>query len=289
MMGALDLAVVRAIARKDLGGYLANPTGYVFLTLFIGATAAAGFLQEGFFARNLADLALLNKAMPAILMLFVPALTMGSWADERRGGTEEILLTLPVRDIEAVLGKYLGALGMYTVALGFSLVHLFVLAYLGEPDPGLMLSTYLGYWLVGVLFVAIGLLGSLLTANATVAFVLGVVGCAAVVFAGTEPWATGLLGTALFALLAALLWLVLRGESRGMAIAGAVGAGVGAVLWLTGLWPRFVETFEVLSVGRRFASFGEGVFRLGDAVYFLGGAAVLVYLCAFVLGRRHWS
>jgi len=287
MLG-VDTDVVRAVARKDLRGYLANPTGYVFLTLFIGTTAAAGFLQEGFFSRNLADLALLNKLMPAILMFFVPAITMGSWSDERRGGTEELLLTLPVRDSEVVLGKYVGALGMYTVALLFSLTHLAVLAYLGSPDPGLMFSTYLGYWLMGALLVAVGLLGSTFTANPTVSFILGVVGSAGLVFAASEQWATGLLGTAIFAGLTALGWLVVKGESRGAAIAGAVGGGVGAVLWLTGGWPGFVDAFEVLSMGRRFTSFGEGMFRLGDALYFVGGSAVLLYLCSFLLGRRHW-
>jgi ABC-2 type transport system permease protein len=114
------------------------------------------------------------------------------------------------------------------------------------------------------------------------------VGSAALVFAASEQWATGLLGTAIFACLFALGWLVIKGESRGAAIAGAVGVGLGAVLWLTGIWSGFVETFEVLSMARRFAGFGEGMFRLGDALYFVGGAAVLLYLCSFLLGRRHW-
>lgn len=284
----IDTKIVSAIARKDLRTNLANPTGYVFLTLFIGATAAAGFLQEGFFARNLADLALLNKLMPAVLMFFVPAVTMGAWADEKRGGTEELLLTLPVRDAEVVLGKYLGALGMFTVALGFSLVHVLVLAYLGSPDAGLMLATYVGYWLMGALMVAIGLLGSIFTANATVGFVLGVVGCAALVFAASEPWAAGLLGTAMLAGVCAIAWLTWSGQSRGSALAAAIGGAVGAILWLTAMWPAFTEAFEVLSIPKHFASFGEGVFRLGDLFYFVGGTALVLYLCSFLLGRRQW-
>ena len=141
----IDWRVIRAIARRELGSYLGNPAGYVFLTLFIAATGAGAFLQAGFFARNLADLALLNKVMPAILMLFVPAVTMNVWAEERRRGTDELLLTLPVRDLEVVLGKYLGALGVYTVGLLFALAHVIVLRQLGDPDLGLMFSTYLGY------------------------------------------------------------------------------------------------------------------------------------------------
>lgn len=297
MLG-IDSNVVTAIVRKDLRQYLGNPTGYVFLTLFIATTAAAAFMQEGFFARNLADLAELNKVMPAILMFFVPAVTMGAWADERRGGTDEILLTSPVRDGEVVLGKYLGVLGMFTVSLGFSVAHVAVLAYLGDPDPGLMVSTYLGYWLMGALFCAVGLVASMFTTNATVAFILGALGCAGLVFAGSEPWAAGMLGTAILGLLFALGWFVVRsGDIAGSAFAGGLGTVVGLAFWLPSLLPwlheeggenRFVEAFESLAVDAHFASFGEGIVRLGDVIYFVGGAGVLLYLCAFLLGRRHW-
>lgn len=296
MLG-IDTRVVSAIVRKDLRQYLGNPTGYVFLTLFIATTAAAAFMQEGFFARNLADLAELNKLMPAILMFFVPAVTMGAWADERRGGTDEILLTAPVRDGEVVLGKYLGVLGMFTVSLGFSVAHVIVLAYLGDPDPGLMVSTYLGYWMMGALFCAIGLVASMFTTNATVAFILGALGCAGLVFAGSEPWAAGMLGTAILGLLFALGWFVVRsGDIAGSAFAGGLGAVVGLAFWLPSLLPwlhedgdnRFVEAFESLAIDAHFASFGEGIVRLGDVVYFIGGAGMLLYLCAFLLGRRHW-
>jgi ABC-2 family transporter protein len=297
-MFGIDFNVVSAIVRKDLRQYLGNPTGYVFLTLFIATTAAAAFMQEGFFARNLADLAELNKLMPAILMFFVPAVTMGAWADERRGGTDEILLTSPVRDGEVVLGKYLGVLGMFTVSLGFSVAHVAVLAYLGDPDPGLMVSTYLGYWLMGALFCAVGLVASMFTTNATVAFILGALGCAGLVFAGSEPWAAGMLGTAILGLLFALGWFVVRsGDIAGSAFAGGLGAVVGLAFWLPSLLPwihdeggdnRFVDAFESLAVDAHFASFGEGIVRFGDVIYFFGGASVLLYLCAFLLGRRHW-
>ena len=234
----LDFKVVSAIFRKDMRLYLGNPIGYVFLTLFIGVTAAAAFLQEGFFARNLADLAELNKVMPIILMFFVPALTMSAWSDERRGGTDELLLTMPVRDAEVVVGKYLGVLGMYTISLGFSLAHIGVLHYLGEPDSGLMFGTYFGYWLMGAFFCAVGLVASMFTSVPVIAFILALLACLGFVFTGGPPWVTGLFGSALLGLLAAFAWVVFRGEGRGSALIGIAGFAAGLLWWLQEVWVR---------------------------------------------------
>jgi ABC-2 type transport system permease protein len=286
---SIDFGVVKAIFRRELGSYLGNPAGYVFLTLFIAGTAWAAFLREGFFARNLADLALLNQLMPAILTLFIPAITMNVWAEERRMGTDELLLTNPVRDSEVILGKYLGALGVYTVALGFSLAHVFVLNSLGSPDGGLIFSTYLGYWLVGALFISVGLLGSLFSTNATVAFIVGAVGCGAFVFADAMPWSSGIVGTAALAALFALVWLVIRGDAQGTGIAALVGAAVSLFLWLPGTVPAYEDLWSMIGVMPRFSSFGEGIIRLGDVLYFVGGTGLFLYLSGFLLGRRHWS
>jgi len=313
-MPSSSTGTIGAIASKELRTFLGNPTGYVFLTLFIVASAAAAFLTDTFFGRNLADLATLNKWMPAILMFFVPAITMNLWADERRSGTDELLLTLPVRDTEVVLGKFFGALGVYTVGLLFSLANVLVLAYLGEPDIGLMFATYLGYWLMGALFVAVGMMGSMFTGNTTVAFILGALGCAALVFAGQAPWSSGLIGVVMVGALIALAWNVLVGSGRGAGQAAAIGVGVliGLTLWLAlplklidmarglagtesdlasslknvGVW--FTDTFAAIGAPAHFDSFGEGLVRLGDMAYFIGGAAVALYLCGILISRRHW-
>ncbi len=172
----MNLNVLRTVFWRNFLGYYANPTGYVFICVFVLFSSIAAFWPNEFFNSNLANLDQLNKFFPLIMLVFVPAIAMSVWAEERRDGTDELLLTIPASDFDIVLGKYLAAVAIYSVSLLFSMIsNYIVLEFLGDPDTGLFVATYVGYWLLGLAMLAVAMTASFLTGNLTVAYVLGAI------------------------------------------------------------------------------------------------------------------
>jgi len=175
-----------AVMKRNFVGYFSNPTGYVFLCIFVFLTSVAAFWPYEFFNQNLATLDQLNYWFPLIMLVFIPAITMSIWAEEKRQGTDELLLTLPADDFDIVIGKYMSAAAIFTASLLFSQFSTFMtLAILtqGSLDTGLIFTTYLGYWFVGLMMIAIGMIASFLTGNLTVGFILGALFNAPLAFA----------------------------------------------------------------------------------------------------------
>lgn len=165
-----------AVMKRNFVGYFSNPTGYVFLCLFVLLTSFAAFWPHEFFTTNLANFDQLNKYLPYIMLIFIPAITMSIWAEEKRQGTDELLLTLPAKDFDIVIGKFFAAVLVFTVSLLFSqLSNYAVLLAMtgGDLDNLLLFSTYLGYWFMGVAMISLGMVASFLTSNLTVGFIFG--------------------------------------------------------------------------------------------------------------------
>ncbi|MBL8763990.1 MAG: Gldg family protein [Phycisphaerae bacterium] len=265
--------VVSSVVKRELAGYFSNPTGYVFITLFVFLSGVAAFWVPEFFDRNLANLDQLNRWFGVLLLFLIPAITMGAWAEERKQGTEELLLTLPARPWELVFGKYLGCVAIYGVALLFAASHVLVLGFLGRPDPGMMLANYLGYLLSGAALTGVGLAASTLTARATIAFILAAVACGFFVGAGLiERMSPGtFLGDA-----GRAISVPVHLESFGRGVIDLGDAVYFVVLAVAGVWAAVhaVNSRGVGGTPRQASARAHGLTRL--AALAVGGAALVM-------------
>ena len=166
---------VLPVARKELVGFFASPAAFLFLGAFLGVTLFVFFWVETFFARNIADVRPLFQWMPVLLIFLVAALTMRSWAEERRAGTLELLLTAPASPTDQVLGKFLGAMSLVAIALALTLPLPITVSFLGPLDWGPVVGGYLAALTLAAAYVAIGLWVSSRTDNQIVSLILTVV------------------------------------------------------------------------------------------------------------------
>ncbi len=159
------------LTKKDLQSYFVSPVAYVVLSIFLLMTG--WFFSNGLFLENTASLRSVFDIVPFIFLFFIPAITMSTFAEERRAGTLELLLTMPVRDWQVILGKLMAVTLFLLVAIGMTLIYTFAVASLGDVDFGATFGGYLGLFLLGMTCGAIGIMASSMTRNQLVAFILG--------------------------------------------------------------------------------------------------------------------
>jgi ABC-2 type transport system permease protein len=243
---AIDLRPAAAVARRELGSYFATPVATVFIVVFLVLAGGFTFSLGNFFARGQADLVSFFSFLPWLFLLFVPALTMRLWAEERRSGTIELLLTLPIAPWQAVLGKFLAAWAFCALALASTFPLWITVNLLGSPENGVVLTGYLGALLVAGAFLAIGAAVSAATRNQVVAFVLGVVACFLFAASGTSVVSE----------------------------------------FLSSRLPLLAEAARAVSVFERFNGFVRGVVALRDLVFFASLIAFFLFVNVVVIDHR---
>lgn len=177
----------KAIFKRELKSYFESPVAYVFLVVFLMLTAFLTFAVGRFYENGQADLRAFFFWHPWVYLILVPAASMRLWAEERRAGTIELLLTLPVTLTQAILGKFLAAWAFLAIALLLTLGVPLTTLYLGEPDMGVALAGYLGSFLLAGAYLAIGILTSAMTRNQVISFVVAVVISLFLLLAGWPP------------------------------------------------------------------------------------------------------
>jgi ABC-2 type transport system permease protein len=233
-----------AIMRRELRSYFLTPVAYVFIVIFLMLTSAFTFYLGGFYERSQADLAPFFNFHPWLYLFLVPALSMRLWAEERKSGSIELLMTLPVELWHAVVGKFLAAWAFTGLALALTFPIWITVNYLGAPDNGAIVAAYIGSFLMAGGFLAVGSCISAATKNQVIAFILAVVAC--------------------FLLLLAGFPLVLDVFSA----------------WAPQM---LVDAIASLSFLTHFSNISKGVIDLRDLVYFALLISVMLYANAIVL------
>ena len=177
---------IRAIAARELKSYFATPVAYVFIVIFLAFTGALAFYVGGFFESGQANLISFFFYHTWLYLLLIPAISMRLWAEERKTGTIELLMTLPVSISDAVLGKYFAAWLFAGIALALTFPMWITVNILGNPDNGVILASYAGSFVMAGAFLAIGSCVSALTKNQVIAFIVAATVCFLFTMSGLE-------------------------------------------------------------------------------------------------------
>jgi ABC-2 type transport system permease protein len=178
---------VITIAKRELTGYFASPVAFVFIVIFLMLSGFFSFMVAGFFERGQASLEAFFAWHPWLYLFLVPAVGMRMWSEERRLGTLELLLTMPVTPWQAILGKFLAAWVVVGLALGLTFPIWLTVNYLGNPDNGVIFAGYLGSLMMGGAYLSITAMTSAMTRNQVVAFIVSVVLSLFLILAGYPP------------------------------------------------------------------------------------------------------
>ena len=235
------------IAKRELGSYFGSPVAYVFLVVFLLLTGFFTFTAGQFFERGEASLGAFFGWHPWLYLVLVPAAGMRLWAEERRGGTLELLMTMPITPWQAILGKFLASWIFIAIALGLTFPVVVTANVLGNPDNGMIFAGYLGSLLLAGAYLAVTCMTSAMTRNQVVAFILSVVACLFLILAGFSP-VTDLL-----------------------------------VRWAS---PAFIDTVAAFSVVTHFDGFQKGVIDSRDLAYFLSVIGFSLFATGIALRNR---
>jgi len=235
------------IAQRELAGYFTSPVAYVFLVIFLLLAGFLTFTAGAFFERGEASLAAFFGWHPWLYLVLVPAIGMRLWSEERRAGTIELLLTLPVTTWQAIVGKFLASWLFLALALALTFPVVLTVNLLGEPDNGAIFAGYVGSFLLAGAYLALACMTSATTRNQVVAFILAVVLCLFMILAGFNP-VTDLL-----------------------------------VRWAS---PAVVDTVAAFSVVTHFDGFQKGVLDSRDLLFFLSVIGFSLFVTGVII-RSH--
>jgi ABC-2 type transport system permease protein len=180
------------IAKRELSGYFNSPVAYVFIVIYLLLNGFFTFMLGGFFERGEANLNSFFTWHPWLYLFLVPAAGMRLWAEERRVGTLELLLTMPISAWQAIIGKFLASWVFLALSLALTFPVFVTVGYLGSPDYGAIITGYFGSLLLAGAYLAVTVMTSAMTRNQVISFILSIVICFFLILAGWEP-VTGLL------------------------------------------------------------------------------------------------